>query len=52
MRILLTGVTGFIGSHLLEKLTLLRHEVWGLERYVTGRYVLGANSSWARVYGD
>ncbi len=41
MRILLSGSTGFIGSHLLPKLVERGHEVTALHRYVTGRYVLG-----------
>jgi nucleoside-diphosphate-sugar epimerase len=43
MRILLTGSSGFIGSHLLPKLVNAGHEVTALHRYVTGRYVLGEN---------
>lgn len=34
----MTGVSGFIGSHLAPKLIAEGHEVWGIERYVTGRY--------------
>jgi len=36
-RILLTGSTGFIGSHLLPLLVNRGYEVFKLERYVTGR---------------
>ncbi|SVE21339.1 uncharacterized protein METZ01_LOCUS474193, partial [marine metagenome] len=32
MRILITGVTGFIGSRLAETLASNTHEVWGLSR--------------------
>ena len=41
MKILVTGGTGFIGSHLIPKLVDAGHEVTALHRYVTGRYVLG-----------
>ena len=36
-RILLTGSTGFIGTHLLPLLEKIGYEVYALERYVTGR---------------
>lgn len=52
MRILLTGASGFIGSHLWPKLTKLDHEVFALERYVTGRYVLGKDGSVGKVFAD
>lgn len=47
---LVTGGSGFIGAELLPKLIELGHEVCSLERYVTGRYVLGART--ATVFGD
>ena len=31
MRILITGVAGFIGSHLSEKLAFAGHEVFGID---------------------
>ena len=34
---LITGVAGFIGSHLLEKLLLLHQRVVGLDNFATGR---------------
>ena len=37
MRILVTGGTGFIGSHLIPKLIEKGYDVWSLERYVAGR---------------
>ena len=41
MRVLVTGATGFIASHLIPKLVERGHEVYALQRYVAGRYVLG-----------
>jgi GDP-mannose 4,6-dehydratase len=51
MRVLVTGGSGFIGSHIVPRL-LEAHEVYCLERYVTGRYVLGLPSQAYKVYGD
>lgn len=50
MKVLVTGGSGFIGSHLIPKLIEQGHEVYSLERYVTGRFVLGAKSM--TVFGD
>ncbi len=50
MKVLVTGGSGFIGAELLPKLVELGHEVCSLERYVTGRYVLGARTD--TVFGD
>lgn len=36
-RVLITGVTGFIGSHLAKKLIERGYEVYGLVKYVVGR---------------
>ncbi len=36
MRILLTGVAGFIGSHLCDRLLALGHEVIGVDNFLTG----------------
>lgn len=52
MRILVTGASGFIGHELVAKLVLKEHDVYALERYVTGRYVLGGKSDCMKVYGD
>ena len=51
MKILVTGGSGFIGSHLIPQLTARGHEVYSLERQVTGRYVLGLAQR-TTVYGD
>lgn len=40
MKILITGGTGFIGSNLINELQKRNHEVYNIERYVTGRHVL------------
>ena len=37
MRILLTGVAGFIGSHLADKLLADNHQVIGLDNFITGK---------------
>ncbi|MEW6592548.1 MAG: GDP-mannose 4,6-dehydratase [Candidatus Hadarchaeota archaeon] len=50
MKILVTGGSGFIGGEMLPKLVELGHEVYSLERYVTGRYVLGQKT--IAVTGD
>ena len=52
MRILITGASGFIGSRLWPKLVELDHEVIALERYVTGRYVLGKETGLGKVFAD
>lgn len=52
MRVLLTGATGFVGSHLLQPLLDAQHDVFSLERYVTGRYVLGAPRPVKTVFCD
>lgn len=51
MRILITGITGFIGEHLGRELLERGHEVHGLLRYVSNRdvsYLSGINL----YYGD
>ena len=52
MKVLLTGGTGFIGSGLISKLVELEHDVYCLERYVTGRYVLGDQHKVKTIFGD
>jgi len=52
MKILLTGGTGFIGSHLAPRLVDQGHEVYSLERYVTTRYALGQHRALRTVFGD
>ena len=52
LRVLVTGATGFIGSQLVPKLVEQGNEVYSLERYVTGRYVLGQNREVRTVFGD
>lgn len=52
MKILVTGGSGFIGSHLIPKLAELEHDVYSLERFVTGRYVLGARHKVKTVFGN
>lgn len=53
MRILVTGTTGFVGSRLLERLAEIGgHDLYSLQRYVTGRYVLGADHGVKVVFCD
>jgi dTDP-glucose 4,6-dehydratase len=50
VRVLVTGGTGFIGSHLIPRLIEGGHDVWSLERYVTGR--IGNPHHVKTVYAD
>jgi len=50
MRVLVTGGTGFIGSHLIPKLLEKGYDVWELQRYVTGR--IGKFHNIKTVYAD
>jgi nucleoside-diphosphate-sugar epimerase len=52
MKILVTGAGGFIGSNLVPKLVENEHDVYILERYVTGRYALGQRKDVTTVFGD
>ncbi len=36
MRICITGIAGFIGSTLADRLEYMGHEVWGIDNYETG----------------
>jgi nucleoside-diphosphate-sugar epimerase len=51
-KVLVTGGSGFIGSHLIPKLVELEYDVYSLERYVTGRYVLGGRRPVKTIFGD
>lgn len=48
-KVLVTGATGFIGSHLIPKL-VDNYRAYSLERYVTGRY--GEAKKYQTVFGD
>lgn len=51
-RVLVTGASGFIGSHLVPELVEKGYDVYLLERYVTGRYVLGGQRDLITLFGD
>ena len=46
-KVLVTGATGFIGSHLVPKLVAQGYDVYILLRHITGRYVLGEQAKGA-----
>ncbi len=52
LKVLITGATGFIGSQIVPRLIEQGYEVYSLERYVTGRYVLGQRRDVKTVFGD
>jgi len=51
-KVLVTGGSGFIGSHLIAELLKIDYDVYSLERYVTGRYVLGGQRMTKTVFAD
>jgi len=51
-KVLVTGGSGFIGSHLIPELINDGYDVYCLERYVTGRYILGEHRVAKTVFGD
>ena len=51
-KVLVTGGSGFIGSHLIPRLVELEYDVYSLERYVTGRYVLSGRHPVKTIFGD
>ena len=51
-KILVTGAPGFVGTHLISRLVKQGYEVYALERYVTGRYILGEKREIKTVFGD
>ncbi len=52
MKVLVTGATGFIGSHIVPQLADRGHDVFALERYVTSRYSLGSPRQAKTVFAD
>jgi len=52
LKVLVTGATGFIGSHIVPRLVERGCDVYSLERYVTGRYVLGQIGRVKTLFGD
>ena len=51
-KVLVTGASGFIGGFLVQRLIEKGYDVFGLERYVTGRYVMGAQRSITTFFAD
>ena len=38
MKVLVTGVGGFLGSHIAEHLIKLNHDVYGIDNFIGGEY--------------
>jgi nucleoside-diphosphate-sugar epimerase len=38
MKVLVTGVGGFLGSHIAEHLIKLNHDVYGVDNFIGGEY--------------
>jgi dTDP-glucose 4,6-dehydratase len=51
-KVLITGGSGSIGKSLIPILLGLDYDVYCLERYVTGRYILGEKRPVKTVFGD
>ncbi len=52
MRVFITGIAGFIGSHLADALIEQGHKVWGIDNYSTGRRENLAHQFGEPVEGD
>ena len=52
MRILIDGVSGFVAPYVANALCDLGHQVYGLERYVTGRTAYKTEAKYNRVFAD
>lgn len=51
-KVLVTGATGFVGSHLTDALIINNYDVYALERYMTARYVQGEKRRINTLYAD
>jgi UDP-glucose 4-epimerase len=52
MRVLVTGTTGFIGSELAPRLSKIGHDVYCLERYMSGHYTPNGRKQLQTVYAN
>ena len=52
MKILLTGTTGFVGSHLGISTAKIDHDVYGLERYMSGHYLPKSRKQLKTVFAN